>query len=52
MKGGRGVDPAPRTIHAVLDDGRYLLLKGGVLEVEEDGMTPREYLEDGLQIHQ
>ena len=52
VKGERGVNPAPYKIHKVLDDGLYQLSKDDKLELNEDGKTPKEYPEDGLQTHQ
>ena len=52
VKGERGVDPVPRKVHQVLDDGKYQLSKDGTLELEDDGVTPKEYSEDSLQTHQ
>lgn len=52
VKGERGVDPAPYKVRKVLDDRKYQLWKDGKLELKEDGTTPKEYPEDGLQKHQ
>ena len=52
VKGDRGVNPAEHKIHKVLDDRKYQLSKDGKVEFKEDGKTPKEYAEDGLQTHQ
>ena len=52
VKGDRGVKPDPYKIHQVLDDRKYQLSKDGKVELKEDGKTPKEYLENGLSIHQ
>ena len=52
VRGERGVDPAPYKVREVLDDGKYQLSKDGTLELQEDGVTPKEYSEGSLQTHQ
>ena len=52
MKGERGVNPAPYKIQKVLDDGKYHLSKDDKLELKEDGVTPKEFLEDSLHTSQ